>query len=241
MPTHKVLSTKKLDASLTTKATEDGLIIIEQEFITTRTIHRQETLEQIKQLAEKGSKTIALTSSNAGEILNEFKSLKTEEWTVFCLSGKTKETVLRAELPNLNIIAKAGNAKELAESIITNRPQDVAFLCGNKRRRELPDLLKRAGVVVHEFTVYETLATPVKVKSEMDGILFFSPSAVESFFSLNQLEPHVICFVIGETTSDSLRRFTQNKIVISGVPGQEAMIRLASGYFKDRQEQRVMH
>lgn len=234
---HKVLSTKKLEPSLVEKAKEKGIEIIEQEFILIRPIRNEETFRKITGFAEDKKLIIALTSANAVGVLDSYMHVGDTfyviDWKIFCLSGKTKEAVLSARLLGKNIIGEATNATALAKQIIQHGVQEIVFFCGNRRRDTLPTILEEAGIIVHEVVVYETLETPQVSTAGIDGILFFSPSAVQSFFSVNQLKKDTVCFAIGLTTADSIADFTDNRIIVSEVPSQEMLLGSVQFYFQN--------
>jgi uroporphyrinogen-III synthase len=79
--------------------------------------------------------------------------------------------------------------------------------------------------------VYETLETPVEIPGPLDAVLFFSPSAVNSFFSKNQLEKNTACFAIGATTARTIASYTANKIISSEVPDQSVLVQALRTYF----------
>ena len=137
-------------------------------------------------LASSGKEYIAFTSANAvtpfDQYLHQHDTYYVVGWKIFCLEGKTKETVLNSLLPKKNIIATAENAETLSQKIIEHGVKEIIFFCGDKRRNDLPDGLKKAGIIVHEVVVYETLEVPAIAAGDIDGILFFSPSAVRKFF-----------------------------------------------------------
>ncbi|HEX4851773.1 MAG TPA: uroporphyrinogen-III synthase [Puia sp.] len=110
--------------------------------------------------------------------------------------------------------------------------KQAIFFCGDLRRDELPDILKEGGVEINELVVYETKLTPVKVSMRYDGILFFSPSAIKSFFTLNELPSKTVLFSIGETTRATLMDFTDHKIISIDKPNKEDLVRLALQYFE---------
>jgi uroporphyrinogen-III synthase len=149
------------------------------------------------------------------------------------LAGKTKQAILKVEQLKKKIIAEANNATNLAQKIIESGVKEIVFVCGNKRRDELPVLLNKAGIEIHELTVYETTKTPIVISEDFDAILFFSPSAVQSFFSVNQLKKNTACFAIGETTAGSISDVTNNRIIISKSPSQEEMLASVHFYFQN--------
>lgn len=241
MAKHKVLSTKKLEPSLIEQAREKDIEIIEQEFISVSLIDSEEKFNEVISYADPKQRridNIAFTSANAVKALGKFVFRKNTyyvcSWKIFCLSGKTQEELSK---PYGNTIGKISNteadAKSLAKKIIEHKEKEIVFFCGNKRRDELPNILKKAGIKVHEVIVYETVETPAIVTDDFDAVLFFSPSAVQSFFSVNQLKKHTVCFAIGETTADSIADFTDNKIIISESPGQEMMLASVKIYFEN--------
>ena len=236
MTRHSVLCTKKLEPLLVQKARELGIDVVEQEAIRVKPILNRETSERIISLALKDKRTIVLTSSNAVEVLEKYMSYGGNfcliDWRVFCLSGKTKETLLSAHRLEKQILGEAPNAAELAHEIIRQKVKEVIFFCGNKRRDELPTILQAAGVLVHEVVVYEVEETPVAAPDAYKAVLFFSPSAVQSFFTANQLKENTVCFAIGQTTANSVKQFTQNTLCVSKEPTQEALLKEVIHYFQ---------
>jgi uroporphyrinogen-III synthase len=236
MAKHKVLSTKKLGPSLIDVAKENGIDIIEQEAIKVNPILSKEKWQEILGLLQSKKQFAVFTSSNAvlsvKKYLHEYVNPFQTNWKIFSLSGKTKEVLDENAGLFGTIIGTADNSKSLAEKIVTEKINEVIFFCGNKRREELPNILKNAGIKVHEVVVYETVETPVISNNDFDAILFFSPSAVQSFFSVNQLKNSVVCFAIGQTTAESVTAFAKNKIFISKTTSQKALLQEVFNYFK---------
>ena len=238
MAKYKVLSTKKLEPSLVEQAKQNDIEIIEQDFISVKSIWNQETFDRILGFINEKKLNIALTSANAVDALNSYMHVSDTyylvDWNIFCLSGKTKEAVLNALLLKKNIVGEAGNATELANRIIKKEVKEIIFFCGNKRRDELPTALKNVNIKVHEVVLYETTETPVVVKNDFDAILFFSPSGVQSFFSSNELSEDTVCFAIGKTTATSIATFTQNQIIKSQAPDPKLMVQEVIEHFKQK-------
>jgi uroporphyrinogen-III synthase len=236
MANHKVLSTKKLEASLVEYAKENDIDIIEQDFISIKPIRNQETFDKILHLVNDNKLNIAITSANAVDVLNSYMHFSDTylviDWNIFCLSGKTREAITNALLLRKKIVGEASNAAELAKKIITKNIREIIFFCSNKRRDELPATLKKANVKVHEIVLYETTETPITVSKDFDAVLFFSPSGVQSFFSANELNEDSVCFAIGRTTATSIATFTRNQIIKSFEPDPKEMVQDVIEYFK---------
>jgi uroporphyrinogen-III synthase len=237
MIAYKVLSTKKISPSLITKAKQNNIEIIEQEFISIKPILTKEKYEQVMPIVLNTKvSNVVFTSANAVEAVKNYLhhgvTRFVPNWNIFCLSGKTKNS-LNPNIKESQIIATAENASALAQKIIEHNAKEIVFFCGNKRRDELPEILKKTGIKLEEIVVYETVETPVVSTKDFDGILFFSPSAITSFFSVNRLNKNSICFAIGKTTADALKEYTNNKIIISEYPGEEMMLSTVNFYFKN--------
>ena len=231
MAKHKVLSTKKLEPSLITQAKENDIEIVEQEFITVRPIVSKEKQDEVSHWLMNRDVDVVFTSANAVEAVKNYLD-KNNSRNFFCISGKTKSALL-SYISNEQIKATAAYGKDLAQRIIKLQAKEVIFFCGNRRRDELPNILKEVGIIVHEVIVYETIETPSLSTGDFDAVLFFSPSAVESFFSLNKLKKQIACFAIGETTANSIIDFSDNRIIISKSPDQETLLASVQLYFEN--------
>jgi uroporphyrinogen-III synthase len=82
--------------------------------------------------------------------------------------------------------------------------------------------LAEAKIKFNEIQVYETSLTPHKIKTSVEAILFFSPSAIESYLTENKIK-NEICFCIGNTTAEALNQVTKN-IIVANQPSVEEVI-----------------
>jgi uroporphyrinogen-III synthase len=150
--------------------------------------------------------------------------------TVFCVGLKSKELL---EKNGFTVAVYMDYASELAEiiTLIYNK-ESFTFFSGNLRKETLPQALKAAAVKFNEIETYQTKLTPFKISAaeKFDGILFFSPSAVESYLKDNKIK-NEICFCIGETTASSLEKITRN-IIVADQPSVENLIEVVIEEFK---------
>lgn len=158
-----------------------------------------------------------ITSKNAAKaIIKENIQIK----NCFCVGEKTAALL---EENKSKISVTAHNGKELAAKIVKkHREIEFKFFCGNLRREELPLILKENNISFEEIEVYNTELNPKKFQQEFDGIMFFSPSAVESFILENELKDS-IAFCIGTTTASEVRKYT-SKIITATKPSIENVI-----------------
>lgn len=228
-----ILSTRPLNIEIIKEAERQNIYIDCISFIETEPLNTPELKKIIQNLGQQKI-TIVFTSMNAVNSVTENLTL-IPEWSIFSIGQTTKELVIDF-FGKETILATANDANSLADAIIARGEKEIIFFCGDQRREELPGKLKANNIKVKEVVVYHTVVTPQVVSKKYDGILFFSPSAAESFFSVNTIAKDVILFAIGNTTADAINKMAKNKIIIAEQPGKEALVKKMLTYF-DTQKQ----
>lgn len=219
-----VLATRPLTPEVVENAGAHGVSIDVIPFISTGAIEEVGVL-----LAGLKSRSIVavFTSSAAVDAVAGFLP---EAREVFCLEAATRSRVVSVFGEDA-IVDTAPSAASLASKIVARGVREVFFFCGDLRREELPSVLREAGCIVNEVVVYKTVMTPVRLERAYSGVLFFSPSAVESFFSLNALSSSAAVFVIGHTTLAAVRERFGGEVVVSSRPDQAVLIQEVIQYY----------
>ncbi len=199
-------------------------------FIRTYPSVSEESRQRIEKLEEQKA-TVVFTSVHGVAAVAEHIDRKVN-WQIACIASATLDAVIK-HFDQSNVIATAPYATQLAKELINHTAGPVVFFCGNKRLDTIPQQLQSAGITVEEIVVYHTELIPQQVKEDADGIMFFSGSAVESFFMKNVLGKNTVCFAIGTTTADALRERTGNEIVIAENPGKKEMTELVIQYYHE--------
>jgi uroporphyrinogen-III synthase len=225
-----ILTTRPLAHTAMLKAKDAGVEVDTASFIQTNNIINPSIAEKIRRLALQDA-SVVFTSMNAADAVIECLEANeiVPDWTIYSLGGIT-HTIIKNYFGESEIKADAINSTELAETIIGDEPGEVVFFCGNQRREELPNLLQNKNIKVNEVVVYETVETAVKIDKSYHGILFFSPSAARSFFSINKIDTDTVLFAIGKTTAVELRKFSNNKILVGEQPNKEQLAEKAIEY-----------
>jgi uroporphyrinogen-III synthase len=153
-------------------------------------------------------------------------------WTIYSI-GQTTAALITQLFQN-PIAGTAADAAALADVIIQDGIKAVYFFCGNMRREVLPEKLRSANIPVTEIVVYETKEVPHAVSKKYDAILFYSPSAVHSFFSVNNVTSKTILFAIGNTTAETIKHYTGNSIYTAASPGKEDLVRELMHYINKK-------
>lgn len=155
------------------------------------------------------------------------------DWKVYCI-GITTNKLVKHYFGESVIVGTATNAAELAGLIVEDRKTNkLYFFCGDQRREELPSILRNNGIRVNEIEVYQTKEVQHTLEKAYQGILFFSPSAVSSFFKSNKIADSTILFSIGITTAEEIASLSNNKIVVSDLPGKDKLVKKMMEYFLD--------
>jgi uroporphyrinogen-III synthase len=222
---YRVLSTKKLQPNQKLYLLNAGLAVVEADFIGIeyKPFELNDTADSFIFTSANGFKGFLKHAASSLFIGN----------TVFCVGHKTKELI---ERHRFTVAAVANDAEALAEIIICNYPDSsFTFFSGSLRRDSLPDALAKANIPLTEIEVYDTVLASQKINTPVDGILFFSPSAVQSYLAENIITDEA-CFCIGNTTAAALEGIT-DKVIIAHKPSVENVIVQVRGYFAKIREE----
>lgn len=218
----RILSTKTLLPNQKQFLLNADFSVVEADFISVRSlsVEKQSQINDALIFTSQNAVTAVLESENVEELKRK---------RVFCVGLKTKALL---EANGFQVEAFKSYAEELAEMIsLAHSDLSYTFFSGNLRRDILPDKLKEAGIVFNEIEVYETILTPQKNNVKPNGILFYSPSGVESYIKENKITDEM-CFCIGNTTAKALETITKN-IIIANQPSVENVIIQCINYYKN--------
>ncbi len=173
---------------------------------------------------------VIITSKNAIESL--LISVPPEQLkfkNIYCVGRRTKRAI-EEQIGPVTYVAK--NAKLLAEYLVEYMEGlEVTYFCSTIRMDDLPALLEANSIRVNEIEAYSTKPTPHAVEDGIEGILFFSPSGVQSFLMLNT--PRKIAYCIGETTAREARTYFK-EVKIAKIPSIESVIALVNEDYAEK-------
>jgi len=232
MPQNKIsiLCTRTIDEAAVRDAEAKNVSVDVLPFIKTEPLSSIEIQQEIEH-ASTLEAAVIFTSVSAVEVVAAELSDYKPRWLIFCIGYATRLAVEKYFGVNL-IAASADNAKNLADVVIKTGADTVIFFSGDQRRDELPHLLRQNNIDINEIVVYHTVAVPCKIEKKYQGILFFSPSAVKSFFQSNQLDRQTILFAIGNTTAAEIKKHSTNQVIVGREPKKELLLAKAINYFQ---------
>ena len=217
----RIVSTKKLLPKQRQFLLNANFAVVEADFITIK--HKELSFID-------NCQNLIFSSQNAVEsILNNTNVDQLLSKKCFAVGQKTKAAL---EQHGFVVIESADYASELA-SIICNQynKESFVFFSGKLRREILPEALTLAKINFEELEVYETILSPQTITAKPDGILFFSPSAFESYLKVNSITDEV-CFCIGKTTAEPVEKITTHCIIAKQPSIENVIIQCINYYGK---------
>lgn len=189
----RVLSTRKLAPEMRERLLSAGVALVEADFIATDLLNPD---------IETVYDCLLFTSQNAVRSLLSHPHWEQIKRPAFCVGQNTRDMLMAA---GVKILTWAPYASQLAPMISEQFPSArITFFSGNLRMDTLPDWFAQHGITYNEYTVYQTRLTPHRISEAVDGVLFFSPSGVQSYLQRNALAGKT-CFCIGDTTASALK------------------------------------
>lgn len=217
----QVYSTKVLSQDQL-KSFHSKIGVLMSDFITVRS-------NRLKpKVVSKKIKNVVFTSKNAVKaLLENFSVVELDFETIYCVGRRTKRIIEK----RIGKVANVENsAEKLANYLVENlKEKEVTFFSGDKRRDELPVILKKNGISVTEVESYKTLLSPKKIEEKVNAVLFFSPTGIESYLKENKSED-IPVFCIGNTTANFAQKFFKN-VYVAKHQTVESVIESVNQYF----------
>ena len=217
---HSVFSTKKL-SEIQKRLLAEKVGVEDSDFIKIR----------FNRIAPKVVKNeienVIITSKNGVEaLLNSFIKQELQFKNIYCVGRRTKKLI---EQKIGKVAHSEKNAEKLAAYLSKEiKGQEVTYFCSDLRLDTLPTVLTENGVAVNEIEAYKTMYSPVNVREQFSGVLFYSPSTVESYMQDNSTDK--IAFCIGESTAKEARKHFEN-VQVAKLPTVESVLELVNLHY----------
>ena len=170
---------------------------------------------------------VVITSQNAVEaLLNNFSAIELQFKNIYCVGRRTKKMI---EKRIGNVLHTEKNAKKLAEYLVDfMEGTEVTYFCSDLRLDDLPSILKENNITVNEIEAYQTKLDSLNIPESVEGVMFYSPSTVQSYKKENDAKG--IAFCIGETTAKEASKHFDD-VRIAKVPTVESVIELVNEHY----------
>ena len=103
-------------------------------------------------------------------------------------------------------------------------------ICGYRKLADFAAGMQKARISYAELTAYHTHLVSRVQTPEPQGLLFYSPSGVESYLQTNSIGASW-CFCIGETTATAVRPLTEH-LTVSPKPDADLLVAAAATHFR---------
>lgn len=208
-----VFSTKKLTSDQLSRF-RDSLTVDSEDFI-------QVNPSRIPSVVLKSRiQNVIITSQNAVEaILTHNTADKLQFENIYCVGRKTKRLIEKRIGP---VKHQEKSAIKLAQHLVEYMDGlEVTYFCSHQRLDDLPTILTENNITVNEVEAYRTKYSPTEIANGVEGVLFFSPSGIESYLLKNPADK--IAYCIGETTAKLARKHFAD-VHLARIPTIESVI-----------------
>ena len=221
-------SHKKANVYSTKSLTEDQRLLLNEKVTVESSDFIKISLNRIHpHILKDKIQNVVITSKNAVEaLLTNYSAVELQFKNIYCVGRRTKR-LIENKIGKVAHVEK--NAKKLAEYLVEFMDgTEVTYFCSDLRLDDLPNILEQNRIRVKEVEAYQTKYDGVNVDDTVEGVMFYSPSTVESFVRSNHKE--IIAFCIGETTAKEAKKHF-NDVRVAKVPTVESVIELVNEHY----------
>jgi hydroxymethylbilane synthase len=172
-------------------------------------------------------RNVIITSKNSVESLTtSFSADQLKFKNIYCVGRRTKKMI---ESRIGKVTHSERNAKRLADYLVDHlEGTEVTYFCSDLRLDDLPTILKKNHIMVNEIEAYQTAYASKKIDDNIEGVMFYSPSTVQSFILKNTADK--IAFCIGESTAKEAKKHFKD-VRVAKVPTVESVIELVNEHY----------
>ena len=168
------------------------------------------------------------SSQNAVRSLLANPTASAHQNPILCVGEKTKSLLEENEQ---KVIKTTRNMLELVDFIQkTMKNEHFLHICGNRKLADFAAGMQKSEISYAEVTAYHTHLVSRVQTPEPQGLLFYSPSGVESYLQTNSIGASW-CFCIGETTATAVRPLTEH-LTVSPKPDADLLVAAAATHFR---------
>lgn len=180
---------------------------------------------RIKPIVLKAAhKNVVITSKNGVEaLLSNCPAEDLNFETIYCVGRRTKRLIEQKIGP---VKHSEKNAKALANYLVEFiEGSEVTYFCSDIRMDDLPTILEKNNIKVQEIEAYSTKLKAPKLGNSIEGVMFYSPSTIQSFLQKNT--PDCIAYCIGESTAKEAKKYFKD-VRVAKIPTVESVIELVN-------------
>ena len=175
-------------------------------------------------IAKSKIKNVIITNQNAVDsILHNFSDNELQFENIYCVGRRVKR-LIEKRIGKVAHFEK--NAEKLAEYMVEYMEgTEATYFCSDVRLDNLTTILIENNITVNEIEAYQTKFDAIEVDEKALGIMFYSPSTVQSYMQKNK--PNKIAYCMGETTAKEARKHFED-VRVAKIPTVESVIELVN-------------
>lgn len=181
-----------------------------------------------KPILKSKIENVIITSQNAVEsIVSSVPKEELQFKNIYCVGRRTKRLIEN----KIGKVKHSENyAKDLAAYLVDYiEGTEVTHFCSDIRLDELSSTLEKNHIKVNEVEAYRTILDSEKIDPSIEGIMFYSPSTVESYM-INNTAKGKTAYCIGETTAKEAGKYFDD-VRIAKIPTVESVIDLVNEHY----------
>ncbi|MGY0391344.1 hydroxymethylbilane synthase [Bizionia sp. KMM 8389] len=221
-------SDKKTTIFSTKKLTEDQRLLFHNDVIADSTDFVKISLNRIHPSILKNEiENVIITSKNGVDSLTtNYSAAELQFKNIYCVGRRTKRLIEKRIGP---VKHAAKNAEALANYLTEFMDgTEATYFCSNLHLDTLPKVLEANNIHVKTVEAYETKYDGKELNETVEGVMFYSPSTVESYIQNNNAKG--IAFCIGNTTATEAKKHFKD-VRIAKVPTVESVIELVNEFY----------
>jgi hydroxymethylbilane synthase len=170
---------------------------------------------------------VVITSKNGVEaLLDNFSKDELNFGNIYCVGRRTKK-LIEQKIGPVSHVEK--NVQKLAEYLSSKlKKGQVTYFCSDLRLDTLPDVLSKNEIHVTEVVAYKTMHSPELISNDIVGVMFYSPSTVDSYLKENSTDK--VAFCIGESTAKQARKYFE-RVEVAQLPTVESVIEMVNLHY----------
>lgn len=167
---------------------------------------------------------VIITSQNAVEAITTIVPKEELQFkNIYCVGRRTKKLI---ETKIGKVKHSENYAKNLAEYLVEYIDgTEVTHFCSDIRLDEISTTLEKNNIKVNEVEAYKTILDSQKIDDSIEGVMFYSPSTIESYLKNNTADKVAYC--IGETTANEAKKYFED-VRVAKIPTVESVIDLVN-------------
>ena len=170
---------------------------------------------------------VIITSQNAVEAITAIVPKEELQFkNIYCVGRRTKKLIETK-------IGKVKHSENYASALAAYLVDyidgtEVTHFCSDIRLDEISTTLEANNIKVNEVEAYKTILDSEKIDPNVEGIMFYSPSTVESYLKNNPADKVAYC--IGETTATEAKKYFDD-VRVAKIPTVESVIDLVNAHY----------